>query len=80
VNDSYSNTRRNYAINEGISNQYSQNRHTPKKYDNYLSTSSADSAVTYINKIYELDDDKSEGFGPISNPFHRKNLIEGKSY
>lgn len=74
-NDSYSNTRKNYAINEGVSNQHSQTRLTPKKSDNYLSTSSAESATTYINKIYELDDDRSDVSGPITNPFQRKNLI-----
>jgi hypothetical protein len=45
-----------------------------------LSTSSADSAATYINKIYEIDEDKSEGFGGMNNPFQRKNLVEAKVY
>jgi hypothetical protein len=66
--------------NQYSQNQYSQGRHTPKKYDNYLSNSSADSAVTYINKIYEIDDDKSEGYAALNNPFQRKNLVEAKAY
>lgn len=42
-----------------------------------MSGSSADSAATYINKIYELDADKSvdNANNPISNPFFRKSLI-----
>ena len=61
--EGYSSNNRNYESTSSrpstITNRYSDAtaRLTPtKKYDNYLSTSSADSATTYINKIYELDD------------------------
>ena len=45
--------------------------------NNYLSTSSADSATTYINKIYDLEDDKMGGNEAknMSNPFLRKTLL-----
>lgn len=59
--DNYGVTPRNYESTrpsalQGARYAESGSRLTPtKKYDNYLSTSSADSATTYINKIYDLD-------------------------
>ena len=62
-----------------MSNPYGATRNTPRKQDNYLSTSSADSAVTYINKIYEIDEDRqTDVFSVGSNPFLRKNLLQEK--
>ena len=45
--------------------------------NNYLSTSSADSASTYINKIYDLEDDRAtiNEAKNMSNPFLRKTLL-----
>lgn len=35
--------------------------------------------MTYINKIYEIDDDRqTDGFSVGSNPFLRKNLLQDK--
>lgn len=78
----YNDIGRPLNINTGSRGLYgeSQSRLTPpKKYDNYLSTSSAESAATYINKIYDLDDDRgsvNEGKPLGSNPFYRKNLLQ----
>ena len=49
-------------------------RNTPikRKDNNYLSTSSADSSSTFINRVYDTDDDRSEA---ASNPFFRKQLL-----
>ena len=51
-------------------------RFTPAR-NNYLSTSSADSATTYINKIYDLEEDRVSvnETKNMSNPFLRKNLL-----
>lgn len=55
-------------------------RLTPtKKYDNYLSTSSADSAATYINRITDFEEDKASVYEAKKlpeNPFYRKNLLQ----
>ena len=51
-------------------------RYTPAR-NNYLSTSSTDSAGTYINRIYDLEEDRVSVNEPknLSNPFLRKNLL-----
>lgn len=73
----------NFAVGSRGAYGESQSRLTPpKKYDNYLSTSSADSAATYINKIYDLEDDRAsvnDGKPLGSNPFYRKNLLQKTS-
>ena len=52
-------TKQSYGNYDNNYNQNGASRFTPpKRYDNYLTTSSADSTGTYINKIYEIDEDK----------------------
>lgn len=78
--DNYSSNIGSYEISRDSSStngRKSENvgRFTPAR-NNYLSTSSTDSATTYINKIYELDEEKtSNNEKSLSNPFLRKNLF-----
>lgn len=55
------------------------NRFTPAR-NNYLSTSSADSATTYIDKIYDLGDDRGHEPKHLTNPFNRKSLLGNNSH
>ena len=78
--DSYGSNMGGYEISRASSSANGKksepSRFTPAR-NNYLSTSSADSATTYINKIYDLEEDRvsANETKNLSNPFLRKNLL-----